>query len=552
VAGKYVDSWGSDEASDCIECPVGTFLNRTGGVVRSDCAHCAYGQFQGSTGSPLCIACPSGQFTSITTVLTECSDCVEGRYQPDVGSNACLDCTAGQYQGATGVTSCIDCDATKYDHDSDPTTPCQNCPVGLTSEPGSFECHGESCLYNLTMPHSSTDCSTTGEEYFATTGEECMFECDQGYSAVRPRMCMSSREFLGGQCSPNSCSEGLTIGNSSVWCQGVTEQPCQFICDCGYIPEGSHICNTDGAFTGGACTACPVGQVGRGISCSICADGHEPSATGCDCVPCEPGYAGLSGICAPCSPGSQPNLAHDACENCPTGRRSIAGIVCNSCPSANEYTDDGETCVAAEDGMQPSADGSSQQACPAGSTGTGGVCERCVAGKQASEDGYECESCERQYFNPDYGSGCQMCDTGSTPNARIAGVFCVPCDLEGTAEAGADRYATADFEACGFQSAICQPGQQLVTGTSDCVDCDTLGDNQYSPEGVRCDACQPGKEPNADRTGCVNCVPGWFSGDGTCRECENGEKTVPFAPFYTKSDHFAKTGSGQTWGKLPK
>jgi hypothetical protein len=31
---------------------------------------------------------------------------------------------------------------------------------------------------------------------------------------------------------------------------------------------------------------------------------------------------------------------------------------------------------------------------------------------------------------------------------------------------------------------------------------------------------------------------------------ESGAKNACFAPFYTKNDHFAKTGSGQTWGKL--
>jgi hypothetical protein len=30
------------------------------------------------------------------------------------------------------------------------------------------------------------------------------------------------------------------------------------------------------------------------------------------------------------------------------------------------------------------------------------------------------------------------------------------------------------------------------------------------------------------------------------------EKTPLFAPFAYKNDHFAKTGSGQTWGKLKK
>jgi hypothetical protein len=37
-------------------------------------------------------------------------------------------------------------------------------------------------------------------------------------------------------------------------------------------------------------------------------------------------------------------------------------------------------------------------------------------------------------------------------------------------------------------------------------------------------------------------------------EAGGGEvrKTLSFEPFYTKNDQFAKTGSGQTWGKHSK
>ena len=245
-----------------------------------DCTSCAYGQYQGSVGSPLCVACDPGQFTSIDTLLTVCSPCAEGRWQPASGSNDCLDCVSGQYQGAQGVTGCIDCSTGKFDHDSDPTTACRDCVAGYTADPGAYTCYGELCLNDLTMPNSSTVCS-------GRTDEECQFVCDQGYSAVRPRMCMPNRAFLGGQCTADSCYNGRIIGNSSVMCQGVTEEQCQFNCDCGYTPQGLHMCNTDGVFRGGTCTACPTGHVGRGLTCSVCANGFKPSVTSCDCIPCQ-------------------------------------------------------------------------------------------------------------------------------------------------------------------------------------------------------------------------------------------------------------------------
>jgi hypothetical protein len=41
-------------------------------------------------------------------------------------------------------------------------------------------------------------------------------------------------------------------------------------------------------------------------------------------------------------------------------------------------------------------------------------------------------------------------------------------------------------------------------------------------------------------------------GAGGC-DVSQREHLIAFsAPFYTENDHFTKTGSGQTWGKLKK
>ena len=51
----------------------------------------------------------------------------------------------------------------------------------------------------------------------------------------------------------SSCNGGLTIENSSTVCSGVIGDTCQYTCDAGYTEAGTHICGTDGIFTGGSC-----------------------------------------------------------------------------------------------------------------------------------------------------------------------------------------------------------------------------------------------------------------------------------------------------------
>ena len=286
----------------------------------------------------------------VRATLWQCQACVPGFFQSDYGQTSCIACVPGKYQGDSASTGCIDCTAGKYDEDSDPTTPCILCPTGYDSISAQYECTEQLCMGGLTLPHSPSVCA-------GGTGAECVFECDMGYSAVRPRVCMPDRNFLGGMCTPNSCSLGLQVLNSSAFCQGVTGDQCQFTCDCGFHPgSDAHICGTDGSFSGGMCVSCPEGAVSRGVSCSVCADGYEPSQTRCECLPCEAGYAGVGGVCNLCEPATEPNAGRTECIGCDVGMHSSNGIMCVAC-NATTYTLDHVDCLLANDGMVPATDG---------------------------------------------------------------------------------------------------------------------------------------------------------------------------------------------------
>eukprot|EP01052_Picozoa_sp_SAG31_P026841 SAG31_NODE_2463_length_5656_cov_12.750765_2_plen_1624_part_01 len=54
-------------------------------------------------------------------------------------------------------------------------------------------------------------------------------------------------------CPLNICTSGLSIDNSSTTCTGVTGDTCNYMCNDGYRASGTHVCGSDGAFSGGSC-----------------------------------------------------------------------------------------------------------------------------------------------------------------------------------------------------------------------------------------------------------------------------------------------------------
>lgn len=257
--------------------------------------------------------------------------------------------------GVLDVPFCEACAAGRYKPVTSPFgITCADCPEGYTSTPGQSQCTiGLPCTKNLTMLHSP-------DAFTGVADDVWTLACNPGYEPQGIHMCQPDGSFRGGRCSARKCTDGTAIVDSSVVCAGSFPDVCTYMCHCGFSRVGVHACDIDQTFRGGACAICPPGHASHGIACSQCAPGYEPDVTGCVCGPCQDGTAGANGQCLPCSPGTAPDDFHTICLTCPIGKISPDGITCESCDSnsyvhTNEWGITGLNCIQAEDGMEPYA-----------------------------------------------------------------------------------------------------------------------------------------------------------------------------------------------------
>ena len=122
---------------------------------------------------------------------------------------------------------------------------------------GALSCIADACTSGLIIEHASAPC-------VGTTGTICNFACEAGYSQSGQHVCGVDRSFGGGLCVPNVCSAGLTIEHSvdrvSTPCEGSTSDPCDYHCEDGFTPSGEHVCQANGAFSGGGCAPVSCGS----------------------------------------------------------------------------------------------------------------------------------------------------------------------------------------------------------------------------------------------------------------------------------------------------
>lgn len=115
--------------------------------------------------------------------------------------------------------------------------------------------------------------------------EECDYTCDAGYARSGTHVCNLQGVFEGGSCEPIQCTQGLTIENSDTICAGSTGDECEYECLDGYIPGAEHVCRPGGRFFGGFCTA-PLSCDGiewgpkRNDTCGVCG-GDNSTCAGC-------------------------------------------------------------------------------------------------------------------------------------------------------------------------------------------------------------------------------------------------------------------------------
>ncbi len=301
-------------------CPVGTFLT-TGASTCTQCDEGKYNPNVGSRAAADCLVCPAGKYIA-TPGAAACTDCVAGKFNADNTGDVnlhnaeatCTVCPIGKYGTGTGLTICSDCPAGKYGDTTTKTSiaQCTNCPEGkFLADPAK------------TAAADCVACTTIGATYRSAPGATvCADPCPAG----------TQPETAG---TVNECTT-CAIGEYSV-----PGGACQACANGKYAAAGST-----------TCTDCPLGTYGTGSiaksSCTSCGVGKYTASTGrtviADCLKCPPGtyqdqaVAGGLNMCKPCNPGYYSNLdvaanGADACTICPIGKfaPSIGQSMCFDC-----------------------------------------------------------------------------------------------------------------------------------------------------------------------------------------------------------------------------
>eukprot|EP01043_Picozoa_sp_COSAG02_P028301 COSAG02_NODE_1710_length_11224_cov_30.628674_2_plen_3421_part_01 len=131
-AGRYDGD--SDPSTPCDACPTGTYSDV---VAATECAPCDIGSYSpsGSNSTSGCVECTAGTYDGDSDPSTPCDACPMGTYSDVVAATECAPCDIGSYSpsGSSSTLGCVECTAGTYDGDSDPSTPCDACPMGTYS-----------------------------------------------------------------------------------------------------------------------------------------------------------------------------------------------------------------------------------------------------------------------------------------------------------------------------------------------------------------------------------------------------------------------------------
>lgn len=163
ATGKFSTATGLMSASQCQDCPAGSYANSLVGATACDlcpagsygtsggqsaCALCSAGTYSNRTGasaSSTCTACPAGSASpsSGAPSLASCVPCAAGSYAPSAAATACTPCAAGYFGNVTGASAlsraCFPCPPGSFSA-AHAATACDTCPGGTSSVAASTNC----------------------------------------------------------------------------------------------------------------------------------------------------------------------------------------------------------------------------------------------------------------------------------------------------------------------------------------------------------------------------------------------------------------------------
>lgn len=501
AAGYYKATAGS---ANCTFCPVGLYRTsvscqrpqRGKGVQSCVCdAH-----FYGAKGTA-CAACPSNQvrpdFIDAATTLADCL-CAPG-FEPDAGAvNLCRQCPIGTYKTYAGDHNCTACPATlTTEQTGDANASACVCAPGFVFDEDKCNICPDN-LYKIGFNLIQT-CTACTANSFGAVGGTGPLDCT----------CLKGFEVYTDTCK--SCQTGkyknstVNLGNALAWTANKT-----------LADEGLYLCsicplNTVTNTTAShVCAACAAGKTTDGrirqVEC-VCAVGTEPDTNG-ECATCRAGRYKAT------STDKYANRACVNCSSCAAGQQvatecnSTHNITCRAC-QANSWSYAGRTL------LDPCF-------CNAGYELQGELCVACPVGtaRQANyNNSIRCEVCGPGFANTSTQATChpcsEICEDVPVPPPRFfvrhecnasRDVICQECQI-----CSARFYAN---NTCGVSYANDRLDTQCVVCPAD----------SYCPGGSVTQAALPcplnaRSLPGSDAIANCTCDPGYYRSGDLCVLC---------------------------------
>eukprot|EP01043_Picozoa_sp_COSAG02_P022177 COSAG02_NODE_1145_length_14241_cov_3.363951_2_plen_2907_part_00 len=213
-------------SGDCSECSVGSFTNQSGQEI---CSLCPAGYTTRGRAAVGCVPCAAGTFSTVFHNINNlpCEGCPAGQYTSVGGSEACTSCAEGRFLGATGSTSvedCVLCRKGTIDHDRDPSTICEACPVGQSTREDQVAVGATQCMclpgwYGVKQRNPMGEWKYTCAESPGTAYADCRESFDVehiGHQWLRQQSALSTNEDKYDEYSTSSAISAAPVLDNPI------------------------------------------------------------------------------------------------------------------------------------------------------------------------------------------------------------------------------------------------------------------------------------------------------------------------------------------------